>query len=200
MGNKNAINIGVTKQATESKQERAGSSDLLMEGKIKSIVPFGTANPLSSATGVQSVFGAAQDVITLEANTTYKVRGKYFLTTGTTTTKTTSIAFLATGLTIQTNGFTLFVRGYNAVANTTVTATNGTVVTQLASTVVTATATTAGVVIEFEGMLRTNAGGTITPQVAFSAAPGGTCQVNPNSFIEFIPEGTASFVSYGPVN
>lgn len=198
MGIKNSLNLIFARQSTASKMERAGSSDLLLEGKIKSIIAS-TANPLSSATGVQSVFGSAQDVITLEANTTYKVRGRYRVTTGTTTTKTTSIAFAAGGGLTITN-MALFVRAYNAVANTTVTATNGTVITQLASTVVTATATTGGVVIEFEGTIRVNVGGTLTPQVAFSAAPGATCQVEANSFIEFIPEGSGTFASYGPVS
>lgn len=199
MANNNSSKVSITPQATKSKLERAGTSDLLIQGKIKSILRSDFT--LSAASGVQSAFPTSQDAITLEANTTYLVRGRYFMTTGTTTTKTTAIAFLAGGgLTIVAGGFRLAVRGFNVTENGTATATNGAHVAQLASSVITATATTGGVVIEFEGTMRTNAGGTITPQINFSANPGGTNLMKQNSFIEFIPEGTGSFVSYGPVS
>lgn len=192
MGTKNLLNVSITRQSTPSAITRAGSAPGLWPVAMRATLLNDFT--LSAALGVQTAFSSTVDVVTLEANTTYAVKGRYFMTTGTTTTKTTAIAFLAGGgLTIT--SMALAVRGYNATANTTVTATNGTYMTQLASTVVTPTATTAGVVIEFEGTMRINAGGTLTPQINFSANPGGTNLMKANSFIEFIPIGNGSSVS-----
>lgn len=188
--NQQGIQIG--KQAVPSTITRAGTADGLWPVAMRATVA--TDFTLSAALGVQTAFPSTIDVVTLEANTAYAVKGRYFMTTGTTTTKTTAIAFLAAGgLTIT--SMALAVRGYNAVANTPVTATNGLYMDRLASTVVTATATTAGVIIEFEGTIRVNVGGTLTPQINFSANPGGTNLMKANSFIEFIPIGNGSSVS-----
>jgi hypothetical protein len=192
MGIKNGINTGVTVQSTPTAITRAGSANGLWPVIIRAtqLNDF----TLAAASGVQTAFSSTVDVITLEASTAYAVKGRYFMTTGTTTTKTTAIAFLAGGgLTIT--SMALAVRGYNAVANTTVTATNGLYMDRLASTVVTATATTGGVIIEFEGTIRINAGGTLTPQINFSANPGGTNLMKANSFIEFTPIGTNTSTS-----
>lgn len=187
----NILGVQIGKQSTPSTLTRAGSADGLWEATMRAVLSSDFT--LSAALGVQTAFPTTIDVVTLEANTTYAVKGRYFMTTGTTTTKTTAIAFLAGGgLTIS--SMALAVRGYNATANATVTATNGTYMTQLASTVLTPTATTAGVIIEFEGTMRINVGGTITPQINFSANPGGTNLMKANSFIEFIPIGDGSVV------
>jgi len=192
MGIKNTINIGVTTQATPTAITRAGTFNGLFPVTMRATLLNDFT--LASALGVQTAFPSTIDVVTLEANTTYAVKGRYFMTTGTTTTKTTAIAFLA-GSSLTITSMALAVRGFNAVANTTATATNGTYIDRLASTVVTATATTGGVIIEFEGTMRINVGGTITPQINFSANPGGTCLMKANSFIEFIPIGNGSNVS-----
>jgi len=191
----NILGIQIGKQSTPSTLTRAGSADGLLESTMRAVLSSDFT--LSAALGVQTAFPTTIDVVTLEANTTYAVKGRYFMTTGTTTTKTTAIAFLAGGsLTIS--NMALAVRGFNAVANTTATATNGLYMDRLASTVVTATATTAGVIIEFEGTMRINVGGTITPQINFSANPGGTNLMKANSFIEFIPIGTNTSTSTSP--
>lgn len=183
----NQLGVQITKQAVPSTITRAGSADGLWPVVMRATLAADFT--LAAALGVQTAFSSTVDVITLEASTAYSVKGRYFMTTGTTTTKTTGIAFLAGGgLTI--NSMALAVRGFNAVANTTVTATNGLYMDRLAVTVVTATATTAGVIIEFEGTIRVNAGGTLTPQISFSANPGGTNVMKTNSFIEFTPIGT----------
>lgn len=183
----NQLGVQITKQAVPSTITRAGSAEGLWPVVMRATLAADFT--LAAALGVQTAFSSTVDVITLEASTAYSVKGRYFMTTGTTTTKTTGIAFLAGGgLTI--NSMALAVRGYNAVANTTVTATNGLYMDRLAVTVVTATATTAGVIIEFEGTIRVNAGGTLTPQISFSANPGGTNVMKTNSFIEFTPIGT----------
>ncbi len=154
---------------------------------------------LSAALGVQSAFPSTQDVYTLQGSTTYEVEGHYFMTTGTTTTKTTAIAFaLAGGATVTT--INLHVLGSNNTANTTATAQGSLPMTQVASTVVTATATTAGVDIFFRGIIITNARGTWTPQINFSANPGGTNLMKAGSYIKFTKLGTSSQAQIGNVN
>jgi len=131
----------------------------------------------------QDVFQSGRNTITLKANTLYKVRGVYFINGGSTS-HTLGISFLAgSGLTI--NDMLLEARGFKGNANTTATATNGTIIDRLANTVVTAGSTTVGNVVKFEGYISVNAGGTLKPQFQFSAAPGGTPAVKKGSFIEF---------------
>ena len=154
---------------------------------------------LSAASGVQTAFPSTQDVWTLAGSTTYEVEGHYFMTTGTTTTKTTAIAFaLAGGASVTT--INLDVIGSNNTANTTATAQGSLPMTQVASTVVTATATTAGVNIHFKGIIITNARGTWTPQINFSANPGGTNLMKAGSYIKFTKLGTSAQAQIGNVN
>ena len=158
-----------------------------VDPNMRSVV--GTDFTLSAALGVQSAFPTTGDVWTLQGSTLYEVEGNYIITTGTTTTKTTAIAFaLAGGASV--NYVALNVIGWNSVPNTSGTAQNTVQMTQVASTVVTATATTAGVGIYFKGLISMNAGGTITPQINFSANPGGTNLMKAGSYIRFTRLGT----------
>jgi len=125
---------------------------------------------LSAASGVQTAFPSSMDVWTLEGSTMYAVEGLYIMTKGTTTTNTTATA----------QGFVWM--------------------DQVASTVVTATATTGGTHIRFTGTISMNAAGTITPQINFSANPGGTNVMKIGSFIKFTKIGTSSFTKSGNVN
>lgn len=168
----------------------------MMPGQIAVVLSDFT---LSAALGVQTAFPSTQDVWTLAGSTTYEVEGHYFMTTGTTTTKTTAIAFaLAGGATVTT--INLHVLGSNNTANTAATAQGSLPMTQVASTVVTATATTAGVDIFFKGIIITNARGTWTPQINFSANPGGTNLMKAGSYISFTKVGTSSNATSGNVN
>jgi hypothetical protein len=72
--------------------------------------------------------------------------------------------------------------------------------TQVASTVITATATTAGVQFFFKGIISMNAGGTVTPQINFSANPGGTNLMKAGSYIKFTKLGANTFSIIGSVN
>jgi len=58
----------------------------------------------------------------------------------------------------------------------------------VAATVINATAST-DVAIKFKGIIRMNAGGTLTPQIIFSAAPTSPVMVA-DSFIKFTKIGT----------
>ena len=154
---------------------------------------------LTAALGVQSAFPTTGDVWNLAGITLYEVEGSYTLTTGTTTTKTTALAFaLAGGASI--NFINLQVIGYNSVPNTVGTAQGTTAMTQVSSTVITATATTAGVQFFFKGVMSMTAGGTVTPQINFSANPGGTNLMKAGSYIKFTKLGANTFSTIGAVN
>ena len=153
---------------------------------------------LSAALGVQTCFPSTGDVWTVSANTLYEVEGNYIMTTGTTTTKTTAIAFALSTATV--NYVALNVLGWNSVPNTSGTAQNTVQMTQVASTVVTATATTAGVGIYFRGVISVGTGGTLTPQINFSANPGGTNLMKAGSFLRLRRLGVNTFTTIGTVN
>lgn len=143
---------------------------------------------LGVGTAVQPAFSATGDVFTLIANTTYQVEGLYVITKSGTTC-TTGIAFaLGGGATIA--SMKLHVQAVNAAANTTSTAVSSTWINQVAATVVNVTAV-GEVVIRFVGLIRMTAGGTVTPQIIFSAAPTSPVMVA-DSFIEFTPIGTTN--------
>lgn len=151
-----------------------------------SIVPAGDF-ALATTSGVQSAFSSTGDVWTLSGTTAYFFEGMYLIT-HTTTTCTCAMAFAAAG------GASITSIAYNALsviqstANNAPAATSMTYVNQIASTVVAATSTD-GWCIRFQGIMRMNGAGTITPQVAWSAnttAP----VMKVNSFIKFTPLGT----------
>jgi len=141
---------------------------------------------LLTTSGVQSCFPTTSDIWTLNAATSYFFEGAYYITHSTTSC-TTAMAFLAAAsLTITSMAY-----GVSSVIN----AANGapaapvsTWVNQLATTVVTATSTV-GWAITFAGIIRVNAGGTLTPQINFSAATTAPVMAA-NSFIRFTPLGT----------
>lgn len=145
---------------------------------------------LTAGTGVQSAFPTTGDVFTLVASTTYEFEGAYYIDKSGTTC-TTAMAFaLAGGASITSITYTAIAQ--NVAVNTTG-ATHGSAwINQVASTVVNATASTA-VYIKFKGIIRMNAGGTVTPQINFSAAPT-TPLMKANSYIKFTPIGTTNNV------
>lgn len=151
----------------------------------------GTDFSLNAATGVQSAFPTTGDVFTLLADTTYEVEGIYYITKSGTTC-TTGLAF-ALGGGASITSFNYNVLAQNAAVNTTGATVAGTWINQVASTVINATAT-GEVVIRFKGLLRMNLGGTVTPQINFSAVPT-TPVMKANSFIKFTPIGTTNNIA-----
>lgn len=141
---------------------------------------------LATTSGVQSAFASTGDVWTLAATTSYFFEGEYFIT-HTTTTCTTAMAF-ALGGGASITSIRYFTTSVINAANGAPAAPVSTWVTQVATTVVTATSTV-GWAIKFNGVIRMNAGGTVTPQVNFSANT--TVPVmQAGSYITFYPIGT----------
>lgn len=150
---------------------------------------------LTNGNALQSAFPAANDLITLEATTTYRFRGVYIMTTGTTT-HTTGMAFaLAGGATITSVEYTSIFS--SAAANAVSTALSRKRNSGIGTNIVAGTSAQAETVIEFEGVWRHNAAGTVNAQIIFSAAPGGTNLMKVGSFIEFIPIGSNTVAAVG---
>lgn len=145
-----------------------------------------TAQAWCSATG--------QDVFTLQANSTYKFRGKYRINSGTVS-HFTSIGFSVSGVVISSIEFNVL--AWNGAANTRATGQSTTHKSAITLTQVTATNTNAWVNIEFEGILVCTTGGDITPQIQFSAAPGGTNLMKRGSYVEFERIGDNTIVQPG---
>lgn len=150
---------------------------------------------LSAASGVQSAFPSAQDVLTVLASTTYMMEGLYIMNTGSTT-HTTAMAF-ALGGGASVTSFEYLATLISNAANTITTTLSRTHVSGVASKVLNATSTAVWTIIEFKGLIRINAGGTITPQINFSANPTGTNLMKVGSYIRFTPMGSNTLTSIG---
>lgn len=140
----------------------------------------GTKTALNNGiTTAQNIFAAANDTLTVDASQTYRFRAKIGLNTGATSHQT-SFGFGGTA--------TFTSASWTAVATSaalaTPTAPQMTVVEAATMTNITAASTATRTDFLVEGELEINAAGTIIPQVAFSAAPTGTCEVALDSFFE----------------
>jgi len=155
---------------------------------------------LSASSGVQTwtgTNGTAQDVFTVSANSTYRFEGRYYINTGATT-HTTALAFALTTATMT--SFEYQVLLWSAGANAISTTQSTTHVTGVGSKVVNATSTAVFTVIQFSGTFVTGTGGTITPQINFSANPTGTNLMKRGSFISIKLIGTNATVKSGGWN
>jgi hypothetical protein len=135
-------------------------------------------------------------VWTLAAATSYWFDGLYFITKGTVTC-TIALAF-ALGGGASVTSILYEALGQHVGIDTTGVTQSSCCVDTVASTVILATGTTAAQ-IRFKGILRMNLGGTVTPQINFSANPTGTCIMKVNSYIRFVPFGTNTATVYGDV-
>lgn len=170
-----------------------GSVDVLDESKANKGFYYSnsSAYTLTNGTAAQSIFGKS---LTLDANFLYRFRAVYHIGTGATS-HTTSHGF---GLTNALASCNYTARTISAALNTTTTNINTVFVSSAAAKVLNAASTAVTTIIQLEGTIRTGGVSTIlTPQITFSAAPGTTCQVYPDSFIEFVLIGAASDISYG---
>jgi len=153
--------------------------------RLMSIVPAANFT-LGTGIAVQSAFPSTGDVFTLEGATSYFFEGFYYITKSGTTC-TTGMAFaLAGGATITSMKYTALAQN---VAKNTTGATVGMVYSdRIAATVINATGTT-DLQIQFKGILRMEVGGTVTPQIIFSAAPTAPVMIA-DSYIRFTKVGT----------
>jgi hypothetical protein len=152
------------------------------------------ANDSASA---QKVFDSPTNgAITLDATTTYRFEGVYYISRALGSNSHTLSTLFAIGGTLTSITYA---------ADTTSTASNilGTV-SRIYGTAATAVAVTAAssatneqITVVIKGMVRTNAAGTFTPQIQYSSAPGGAPTILKNSYFRMIPVGTSSVASVG---
>jgi hypothetical protein len=167
---------------------------LLDSRRLYSIVPAATF-VLTAGSSAQNAFPTTGDVFTLEGSTSYVFEGVYFIDkSGTTCTTALSFA-LGGGASVTSILYTVMAQ--NVAKNTTGATLGSAWIDTVAATVVNATATTAAY-IRFEGIIRMNAGGTVTPQITFSATPTSPVMLA-NSYIMFNKIGTSTENTVGSV-
>lgn len=168
--------------------------DFKNQRNLISIVPAANFS-LTATTSAQNAFPTTGDIFTVEGSSTYLFEGEYFITKSGTTCTTAMLFALAGGASITSMKYVAIAQ--NVAVNTTG-ATHGSAwVNQAASTVINATAST-DLYIKFSGIIRTNAAGTIAPQIQFSAAPTSPVMVA-DSFIKFTRIGTNTENTIGNV-
>lgn len=153
----------------------------------------------NDSNAAQKVFDSPTNgTMTFAASTTYMLEATYYITRSVGSNSHTLSTLFAIG-----GGGSLTSIAYTA--DTTSTASNilGAVsriyATAATATVVTgaSTDTNENITVTLRGIIRTNAAGTITPQIQYSAAPGGAPTILANSYLRLIPIGTNSVASVG---
>lgn len=158
---------------------------------------------LTQNTSAQAVFTTPTNgTITLPASMTYDMEAVYYITN----TAAPSLAHSLSVLFATTGSFT----SINYIADTTtssgspsggitnVTRSLGTAGTAVQVSPTGTTTSNEVIVVHIKGILRTNAGGNITPQVQYNTnAPGGTSTVLTNSFFRLIPLGLSTVTHVG---
>jgi hypothetical protein len=152
------------------------------------------ANALANNNSDQAIFPAANDTLTLEANTTYFFEAVIRVTNGATA-HVDSFGFGGTATFTSINYDAITARfAPGAVGTTTARVWGDTA----AMTAIGGSSIATGSSAQITGVIRTNAAGTIIPQWKFSANPTGTCQVEPNSYIRLQKVGADTIASSGP--
>jgi len=154
-----------------------------------SIYTLSANRTLTNATGAQSIFGVG---FIAAASTTYYFDMLVSQTTGVTS-HTLAMSWTTTGTIASILYNAVLV---NTVAGTAETSADGITVATTASTIISAQGTSGGRTIRVTGIIRTGTQGTITPNFAFSAAPG-SGQNNINSYWMITPLGSNTFTNTG---
>ena len=145
----------------------------------------------------QQVFNASTNgEVTVLGSMTYMFEATYYITrsAGTTshtlstlfggTATFTSVTYTAESTSTTGNALGAVSRIYGTgISGVTVTAAN--------------TSATENITVTLRGVMRTNAGGTIIPQIQYSTAPGGAPTILKNSFFKMTPIGTSSVTTAG---
>ena len=156
-----------------------------------------TTRTISNVTTDQAVFDSANDSILLAANTAYVFEGFYRVISGTTT-HTTAMSFLEVSIGTLGTWYWLAIN-HGSAAGTVSRAQDTTVFTSAAGGATNSTSVSALTTIWFRGVVETTTDSvSVTPNIKFSAQPGGTNQIGVGSYIKFTPVGTDSVQSVGP--
>lgn len=158
---------------------------------------------LTQNTSPQAVFTTPSGgTITLPASMSYDMEAIYYITN----TAAPSLAHSISVLFATTGSFTSInyvadvttSAGSPSGGTTTVSRSIGTAGTAVQVTPTGTTTSTEVIVVHIKGILRTNAGGNLTPQLQYNTnAPGGTSTVLNNSFFKLIPLGSSTVTNVG---
>ena len=152
-------------------------------------------NTLADTDSAQNVFSSPVS-ITLAATTSYEFDAVYLVSRAAgAVSHTVGVLFALSG-TLTSIAYTA---DSTSSAGNTLTPVSRIYSTAATLLVVTAASTTTNenITIRLRGILRTNTSGTVTPQIKYSAAPGGQPTMLQNSFIRFTPIGDSTVVSVG---
>ena len=172
----------------------ASGTGVLLDKQFSLLQSDGTLN---AALGVQTWAGTnktGQDVFTVDANSTYLVEGYWYVNTGATT-HTTAMAWALATATVT--DFQYQVILWSAALNAVTTAQSTVHVSGVASKVLNATSTAVYTIIQFSGIMVVGTGGTVTPQINFSANPTGTNLMKRGSWTAFTKLGTNTIDKVG---
>jgi len=151
----------------------------------------------ANSASAQQVFNAtASGAITVTGSTAYMFEAVYYISRAAgTTSHTLSTLFggTATFTSITYLAETTSTTGNVLGAVSRIYGTGATALTVTAAS----TSATENITVILKGMIRTNAGGTVIPQIQYSAAPGGVPTVVRNSYFRLTPVGNSSVVSVG---
>jgi len=163
------------------------------------IITLASNNTITDSATAQAVFNVGTSgagTITLPASTSYIMEAVYYITRSVGTNSHNLSTLFAIGGTLTSIAY---------VAETTSTTGNvlgavsriyGTAATALAVTAASSSATE-NITVTIRGIVRTNAGGTFTPQIKYDSAPGGSPTVLANSWFRLIPIGNNSVTNVG---
>jgi hypothetical protein len=197
LNNKQNVLVSGTNVKTINGQSIVGSGDLSVSGPVKLIGVLSSNFTLANSNTSQNAFPPSSDAYTLTANKAYFFKGKFLITNGSIS-HTTAMGWVATsGLNITSMEYVVQI--FSSVLNG-ISTSSSVQVSGVANKVLNASSSAVTTTIEFEGVLRCTTGGVLTPQLAFSAAPGGTNQMKVGSFIEFIEIGSDTVQTVGNVN
>lgn len=149
---------------------------------------------LANSTSAQTAFPSGLDTWTLAANTTYEWEAILDVTCGTTS-SAMGFGFLLGTATIT--SISCQMNGFNAALDAVQTAQGFIYHASVTPIAPITAAVNAGKHVCANGLIRVNTGGTIVPQVIFSADPTGTILMKANSRIKFTPIGDGSFTTNG---
>lgn len=149
---------------------------------------------LTNTTNAQTWLEAARDTFTVEASTTYFWDAFIDIQAMGATTRTTSFLF---GGTATFTSIRYESTVYGGVALAVQTAQSTKMNDAATAMVLVGTNNAAATVILLRGIMRIDGGGTLIPQIQWSADPTGTPVCKANSYIRFTPAGTSTRFSAG---
>lgn len=167
------------------------------------ITPGLSPYTLDQSTLAQKIFSSPTNgAATLNASTTYLIEAVYIISNTAAPSAAHSLSLqFALGGSISSISYTADVTTSSGVPSSGASAVTRTFSSAAGATQITPSGTTTNsevITVRLQGVVRTNAAGTFTPQIKYNTnAPGGTSTVQGNSYFKLIPVGTSSVISVG---